>query len=57
MFGLQQKRFLLLYIESGVQIFVEHWGGIICNFTLILPYFQHWGDEPRPPFFSGEQIK
>ena len=26
-----------------VQIFVEHWGGIICNFTPILPYFQHWG--------------
>ena len=23
-------------------IFVEHWG-IICNFTPILPYFQHWG--------------
>ena len=21
-------------------------GGIICNFTPILPYFQHWGDEP-----------
>ena len=26
-----------------VQIFVEHWGGIICNFTPILPYSQHWG--------------
>ena len=32
-------------------------GGIICNFTLILPYFQHWGDKPRTRFFSGEQIK
>ena len=28
--------------EAGVPIFVEHWkGGIICNFTLIFPYFQH----------------
>ena len=27
----------------GVPIFVEHLGGMICNFTLILPYFQHWG--------------
>ena len=32
-------------------------GGIISNFTPILPYFQHWGDEPRPRFCSGEQIK
>ena len=32
-------------------------GGIICNFTPILPYFQHWGDGPRPKLFSGEQIK
>ena len=32
-------------------------GGIICNFTPILPYFQRWGDEPRPRFFSGEHIK
>ena len=41
--------------------FVEHtsrsadlcWtlGGIICNFTPILPYFQHWGDKPRPQVF------
>ena len=23
--------------------FVEHWGGIIYNFTPILPYFRHWG--------------
>ena len=22
-----------------------------------MPYFQHWGDEPRPRFFSGEQKK
>ena len=29
-------------IKPGVPIFVEHWG-IICNFTPILPYFQHWG--------------
>ena len=27
------------------------------QFTPILPYFRHWGDEPRPPFCSGEQIK
>ena len=32
-------------------------GGIICNFTLIFPYFQHWEDEPRPQSFSGKQIK
>ena len=32
-------------------------GEMICNFTPILPYLQHWGDEPRPRFFSGEQIK
>ena len=32
-------------------------GGRICNFTPILPYFQHWGDEPWPRFFPGEQIK
>ena len=25
-------------------------GGVICNFTPILPYFQHWGNEPRPRF-------
>ena len=34
-----------------VPIYVEHWGGIICNFTPILPYFQHWGDEARQLFF------
>ena len=43
-------------MEAGVPIFVEHWG-IIRNFTPILPYFQHWGDEPRPRVCSGEQIK
>ena len=32
-------------------------GGVICNITPILPYFQHWGNEPRPRFFSGKQIK
>ena len=32
-------------------------GGMICNFTPIFPYFQHWGDEPRPRLFSGELIK
>ena len=32
-------------------------GGIICKFTPILSYFQHWGDEPQPRFCSGEQIK
>ena len=29
--------------QSVMSIFVEHWGGIICNFTSNLPYFQHWG--------------
>ena len=44
---------------AEVPIFVEHWGGgIICNFTPILPYFQHWGGgEPRPRYCSGEEIK
>ena len=44
--------------KAGVPILIC-WalGGIICNFTPILPCFQHWGDEPRPRFFSGEQIK
>ena len=32
-------------------------GGDNLQFCPILPYFQHWGDEPRPPFFSSEQIK
>ena len=33
-------------------------GDIICNFIPILPYFQYrGGDEPRPRFFSDEQIK
>ena len=40
-----------------VPIFVEHWGGLICNFTPILPDFQHWGDEPQPRSFSDKQIK
>ena len=31
--------------------------GTICNFIPILPYFQHWGDEPPPRFCLGEQIK
>ena len=31
-------------------------GGITCNFTPILRYFQLMGDEPRPQFFLGEQI-
>ena len=32
-------------------------GGIIYNFPPTFPYFQHWGDKPRPGFFLGEQIK
>ena len=32
-------------------------GDIICNFTPILPCFQHWGDEAWPLFFSRKQIK
>ena len=43
-------------IEPGVQIFIEHWGEMICNFTPILPYFQHWGDEPRPRFFQVSKL-
>ena len=31
-------------------------GGIISNFTPILHYFQHYGDEPRPRFCSGVEI-
>ena len=31
-------------------------GGIISNFTPILPYFQHWGDEPRPRFFQISKL-
>ena len=38
---------------ARVPIFVEHWGD---NLQLY-PNFQHWGDEPRPRFFSGKQIK
>ena len=30
-------------MSGGVPIFVKHWGGIICNITPILPYFQLWG--------------
>ena len=30
-------------LQAVVPIFVKHGGGIICNFTPILPYFQHWG--------------
>ena len=26
-------------------------GEIICNFTSLLPYLQHWGDKARPLFF------
>ena len=32
-------------------------GGISCNFTPNLPYFQHWGDEARRLLFSRMQIK
>ena len=44
------------YANSGANLC---WalGVIICNFTPILPYFQHWGDEPRPRLFSREQIE
>ena len=38
--------------RTVVQIFVEHWGGIICNFTPILPYFQHWGVNLDQVFFQ-----
>ena len=46
-------------IDAGIRGANLCWalGGIICNFTPILPYFQHWGDKPRPRFFSGKQIK
>ena len=29
-------------------------GGMICNFTTILPYFEHWWDEAGPRFFSRQ---
>ena len=44
------------YFKQGCKSLLSI-GGIICNFTPILPYFQVWGDEPRPRFFSGEEIK
>ena len=45
------------YLGQGCKSLLSIGGGIICNFTPILPYFQDWGGEPRPQFFSGEQIK
>ena len=33
---------LLIYCIQGCRSLLRI-GGIICNFTLILPYFQHWG--------------
>ena len=43
--------------KQGYKSLLSIEGEIICNFAPILPYLQHWGDEPRPRFFSGEQIK
>ena len=31
-------------------------GGVIRNFTLTFPYFQHWGDEPRPRLFQVSKL-
>ena len=36
-------------------IYAKHWG-IICNFTPVLPYFQHWGEEARPRFFHVSKL-
>ena len=46
-----------LYCVQECRSLLSIGGGIISNFTPILPYFQLWGDEPRPRFFSGTQIK
>ena len=46
----------LFRLYSGVPIFVEHWGDnfqFYPNFALFLTL----GDEPRPRFCLGEQIK
>ena len=43
-------------LQIGVPIYVEHWWGIICNFTPILFYFEHLGNEARPLFFHVNQI-
>ena len=37
--------------RQGCKSLLSIGGGIICHFTPILPYFQHWGDEPQPQFF------
>ena len=44
-------------VRRGANLCWALGGEIICHFTPILPYFQHWRDKPRPRFFSGEQIK
>ena len=45
-----------LRLQAGVPIFVEHWGGIICNFTPIFPYFQHWGVNLDHDFFQVSKL-
>ena len=37
-------------------IFVEHWGGITCNFTPILPYFQLRGMNLDHDFFQVSKL-
>ena len=34
---------LVHFLVAEAPILVEHWGGIICDSTPILPYFQHLG--------------
>ena len=54
--GLHCSEKLQLLLRTEVPIFVEHWGENLQfypSFTLILTL----GDEPRPLFCSGEQIK
>ena len=55
---------ILIYLPRQTSHSFVSWGAdlcwalgeIICNFTPILPS-STWGDEPRPRFCSGEQIK
>ena len=49
----QQRRKRIALTTRGADLY---WalGGIICNFTLILPCFQHWGMNLDQDFFSGK---
>ena len=68
--GYSSQKYLLIVLKCHLRCCTSRganvcWaiGGTICNFTPILPYFLHSlfstfsTDEPRPRFFSVEQIK